>query len=55
MRLQNRTLNAKNRLAVVNFVREIFEIDNVTITVIADDDDKKKFHDIMNSLKIIHN
>ena len=55
MRLQNSTLNAKNRVAIVNFIREIFEIDNVIITIIANDDDKEKFHDIMNSLKIIHN
>ena len=42
MRLQNRTLNAENRFVVVNFACEILEISNAIITIIADDDDKKK-------------
>ena len=43
MRFQNRTLNAENQFFVVNFVREIFEINNIIITIIANDDDQKKF------------
>ena len=55
MRLQYRTLNKENRFAVVNFAREILEIDNAITTIIQNDDNKKNFHNITNSLKIIQN
>ena len=42
MRFQNRILNEKNRFVVVNFAREVFEIDNAITIVIQNDDDKKK-------------
>ena len=41
MRFQNRTLNKKNRFAVVNFAREIIESDNAITTIIQNDDDKE--------------
>ena len=55
MQFQNSTLNKQNRQVAEDFAREIFEIDNVIITMISDDDDTKKFHEFMIESKTIHN